>query len=1042
MREQMFARGPDGEGEWFSEDGRIGLGHRRLTIIDLSPAGAQPMWNADRSLAIIFNGEIYNYRELRSQLSATGYQFRSHCDTEVLLALYETRGEAMLNELRGMYGFAIWDCKREGLFLARDPFGIKPLYYSDNGDTFRVASQVKPLRDCGKIDLAPDPAGHVGYFLWGHVPDPYTLFRNIRSLPAGSSMWVDRSGLHSPRIFCDISGTLRAADNAEDGRSKIEDRSGVHLPSSNSDLLRTALQETVRYHLVADVPVGVFLSSGLDSTTIAALAAEQGGDLRTVTLGFEEYKGTAEDEVPLAEQFARRCGAKHQTIWVSRADFEAERDHLFESMDSPSIDGTNTFFVSLAAKRANLKVALSGLGGDELFASYPSFTEIPRSVRFLKNFSRWRAIGRELRVVSAPIVKRFTSPKYASMLEYGGSYSGAYLLRRGMFMPWELPELLDPEMVRAGWAELQTLLRLDETLDGIKNPRLKVSALEMNWYMRNQLLRDSDWAGMGHSVEIRVPFVDVDLLRTIAPLLASKHPPSKRDMAQSAVSQFPSSILDRPKTGFRIPVRDWLMAGNQRPEIRGQRSENGRPSGSDRGLRGWAREVYSHLASSALPIKARLDTRRITHRNADASDNRHQVLMLLSDAFGGFGGIAKFNRDFLTALCASPNIDRVMAIPRVASEKSEPLPPKLTYATSALGGKSQFIRAVLETARRFNKNRPQHNPIIFCGHINLLPAALMARKICGGSLYLIIHGIEAWKPTRSPLLNLSIRHIDDFIAVSNTTRRRFLRWSRLRQDQGLILPDCVDLSIFTTGEKSQSLLMRYCLEDRIVILTLGRLATEERYKGVDEVLQVLPSLAKSIPNITYLVVGDGSDRARLEQKTRQLGLEGRVIFAGRISEEEKPDHFRLADAYVMPSSGEGFGIVFLEALACGITVIGSKIDGSRDALRDGRLGILVNPADPAELRAAILQTLAARDQSSKDRRDGVEYFSVDRFRQRVFDIIASITAASSLDKMDAFSGGFGEIAESMPTKRDGQATTTGLQDHTTTSKEQGAGAKS
>ena len=143
---------------------------------------------------------------------ANGYQFRSHCDTEVLLALYETRGEAMLNELRGMYAFAIWDRNKEGLFLARDPFGIKPLYYSDNGHTFRVASQVKPLRDCGKIDLAPDPAGHVGYFLWGHVPDPYTLFRNIRSLPAGNSMWVDRSGPRSPRVFCNISRILADAE--------------------------------------------------------------------------------------------------------------------------------------------------------------------------------------------------------------------------------------------------------------------------------------------------------------------------------------------------------------------------------------------------------------------------------------------------------------------------------------------------------------------------------------------------------------------------------------------------------------------------------------------------------------------------------------------------------------------------------------------------------------------------------------------------------------------------------------------------------------
>src|SRR5882724_1784314 len=613
MREQMFARGPDGEGEWFSEDGRIGLGHRRLTIIDLSPAGAQPMWNADRSLAIIFNGEIYNYRELRSQLShravgrygpesANGYQFRSHCDTEVLLALYETRGEAMLNGLRGMYAFAIWDRKKEGLFLARDPFGIKPLYYSDNGHTFRVASQVKPLRDCGKIDLEPDPAGHVGYFLWGHVPDPYTLFRNIRSLPAGSSMWVDRNGPRSPRVFCNISTILRDAENVEDCSHGSMRRAGEERVSQRrgyKDLLRLALQETVRYHLVADVPVGVFLSSGLDSTTIAALAAEQGGDLRTVTLGFEEYKGTAEDEVPLAEQFAQRCGAKHQTIWVSRADFEAERDHLFESMDRPSTDGVNTFFVSLAAKRANLKVALSGVGGDELFASYSSFKEIPRSVRWLKGFHWWRNIGRDIRILTAPIVKRFTSPKYAGIFEYGGVYPGAYLLRRGMFMPWELPELLDPELVREGWAELQTLLRLDETLDGIKNPRLKVSALEMSWYMRNQLLRDSDWAGMSHSVEIRVPFVDVDLLRAIASLLASKQPPTKRDMAAAATPLITSEMLERRKTGFQVPVRDWLLT-----DLPAHLPDSPHRI-ADRGLRGWAKHVYRRFPGAQLRLRER-----------------------------------------------------------------------------------------------------------------------------------------------------------------------------------------------------------------------------------------------------------------------------------------------------------------------------------------------------------------------------------------------------------------------------------------------------
>ena len=585
MREHMFARGPDGAGQWISDDGRVGLANRRLSIIDTSPAGEQPMFNADRSLAIVFNGEIYNYRELRERLVREGRRFQSHCDTEVLLELYATRGEAMLHELRGMYAFAIWDRNKQGIFLARDPFGIKPLYYSDNGHTFRLASQVKALRAGGKIDSAPEPAGHVGFFLWGHVPDPYTLFRSIRSLPAGTNMWIDRNGVRSPRIFCDINKILVESE-VRGQRSEVSHQ-------LSTERLRSALTETVRYHLVADVPVGVFLSSGLDSTAIAALAGQQGGILRTVTLGFEEYKGTDADETPLAEQFAKRCGATHRTIWVSRGDFEAERDHLFDAMDRPSTDGVNTFFVSLAAKRADLKVALSGLGGDELFASYPSFREIPRTVDFLKPFRHARGLGAGVRVLSAPILKRFTSPKYAGLFEYGGTYAGAYLLRRGMFMPWELPELLDPEMVRAGWQELQTLLRLDETIDGIKNPRLKVSALEMSWYMRHQLLRDSDWAGMGHSVEIRVPFVDVDLLRAVAPLLVSKHPPGKREMALAASDLVTSEMLQRRKTGFQVPVREWLLT--DKPG-----NGAGTHQWTDRGLRVWAKHVYRHFPGAQL----------------------------------------------------------------------------------------------------------------------------------------------------------------------------------------------------------------------------------------------------------------------------------------------------------------------------------------------------------------------------------------------------------------------------------------------------------
>jgi asparagine synthase (glutamine-hydrolysing) len=247
MRDRMALRGPDGHGAWFSADGRVGLGHRRLAIIDLSDSGAQPMASADGKLVITFNGEIYNYRELRSSLEKAGHRFLSSSDTEVLLHLYAEKGLEMVHQLRGMYAFAIWDAKKQGLFLARDPFGIKPLYYADDGNTFRAASQVKALLAGGAINTAPEPAGHVGFFLWGHVPEPYTMYKAIRSLPAGTTLWVGQDGKKSLNTFYRVSAELaRACDNPVSlGRREMQEH------------LRTALLDSVRHHLIADVPVGV-----------------------------------------------------------------------------------------------------------------------------------------------------------------------------------------------------------------------------------------------------------------------------------------------------------------------------------------------------------------------------------------------------------------------------------------------------------------------------------------------------------------------------------------------------------------------------------------------------------------------------------------------------------------------------------------------------------------------------------------------------------------------------------------------------------------
>src|SRR6185503_7520639 len=306
IRDGMDCRGPDGHGEWVSDDRRVALAHRRLAIIDLSDLAAQPMSTPDGALVITFNGEIYNFRALRDRLERRGHSFTTQSDTEVLLHLYMEHGADMVHELRGMFAFALFDARRGGVLLARDHFGIKPLYYADDGATVRAASEVRALLRGSGVDRSAEPAAHAGFFLWGHVPEPYTMYRGIRALPAGSTMWIDAAGASAPVKYADVTALLR---NAEERAPRLH-------PGELEQRLGDALRDTVRHHLVADVPVGVFLSAGIDSSTLTALASENGGTLKTVTLGFTEFRGTAFDETPLAEEVARSCGADHQTVWI------------------------------------------------------------------------------------------------------------------------------------------------------------------------------------------------------------------------------------------------------------------------------------------------------------------------------------------------------------------------------------------------------------------------------------------------------------------------------------------------------------------------------------------------------------------------------------------------------------------------------------------------------------------------------------------------------------------------------------------------------
>jgi asparagine synthase (glutamine-hydrolysing) len=567
ITDSMVMRGPDGRGIWLSGDKRVGLGHRRLSIIDLSERASQPMEVGGQSQVgskyyITYNGEIYNFRELREDLKSTGVSFLTDSDTEVIARLYERYGSDMLSLLRGMFAFAIWDENKRELFLARDPYGIKPLYYSDNGQVFRAASQVKALIAGRNIDTSLDPAGHTGFFLFGSVPEPHTFYKNITALPAGHFLRVRSNGKHVFKCYFNIKDKLQIAKET--------------LKPIN---IQRAIVESLEHHFVSDVPVGMFLSSGIDSASLVALASEfSGNDLQTITLGFKEYRGTLFDEVPFAESIARRYRATHSTVNIGYDDFDNSVESILAAMDQPTIDGVNTYFVAKAAKEAGLKVAISGLGGDELFGGYNTFKDVPSLVNKVSKIPGHQLIGKVIRTLFSSVAGRVGAPKIAGVIELGGSFGGAYLLRRGLFMPWELPKIIDPDLAREGLSILSPVEKLNESCESIKEPLRKLALLETIFYMRNQLLRDADWAGMSQSVEIRLPLVDSFLFEILAPVLLRSAGASKLGLSMMPSHALPKAIIEREKTGFFVPIEDWLRK---------------RHNSHDHGLRGWAKMVYA-----------------------------------------------------------------------------------------------------------------------------------------------------------------------------------------------------------------------------------------------------------------------------------------------------------------------------------------------------------------------------------------------------------------------------------------------------------------
>jgi asparagine synthase (glutamine-hydrolysing) len=548
----MERRGPDGEGVW--SDDACKLGHRRLAIQDLDPRSCQPMHSSSQRFVIVFNGEIYNFQELRRSLSSSGISLSTSSDTEVLIELFAREGEAMLHRLRGMFAFLIWDRETKRAFVARDPYGIKPLYYAQTADGVLFASQVKALIATRVVSDSPCAQGQAGFWLSGSVPEPFTWYSAIRALPAGHCGWIADGVVEEWRVWRDITESWRAAAAASE-RSLDEVRAGV----------AEAIKKSVAAHLVSDVPVAVFLSGGIDSGSLAGILAEAGStDIKGVTVEYPEFKGTFDDEAPLAAEVARQYGITHHVRRVCADEFREDLPRILQSMDQPSIDGINTWYACKAVAELGLKVVISGVGGDELFQGYRSFRTLPPLVGSWSVASRIPGLLNLAQKLSDVKARRTGNGRWHHAPQWLRSMSGAWLLRRGVFCPEDLVTLMGSEMASDALKGFHPDCWVGQ-MSGVQAPSrlLALGQIESTTYLRNQLLRDSDWASMDHGVELRTPLVDAWLLRDLRDFLPSFHRfPNKRLLAEAPIPALPEALITRRKTGFGIPLQSWRRATN------------------------------------------------------------------------------------------------------------------------------------------------------------------------------------------------------------------------------------------------------------------------------------------------------------------------------------------------------------------------------------------------------------------------------------------------------------------------------------------------
>lgn len=520
--------GPDGEGLFLSDKNSICFGHRRLALIDLSAEANQPMTDVTGNFTITFNGEIYNYPELKTELQQLGYQFKNQSDTEVILVAYAHWGTAAFHRFNGMFAFALFDKRLQKVFLVRDESGMKPLYYRIKNKELLFASEIRAFRKAGINQNHPD--WKILFLAFGFMPEPITILDEVLMLPKASYLeWNVAAETYKIRYYLQFK-TRKLIVDLEEAKQQI----------------RQKLHAAVNRHLIADASIGVFLSGGIDSGIIALEASTvKGSNLHTLSLTFDE---SDYDESKFQQILSEKMGSQHHQLNIKADDFNEQSAAILQAMDQPSADGINTWFVSKLAKKHGLKAVLSGLGGDELFGGYPSFKRI-NLLRKLDAILPRSA----LKLFQNSPVEAYQKLAYLSL----HSDLGYYLALRGYFAPQQISAILNIP-VKEVWEKIN---RFEYPINTEKNNDLFAANLEQDLYMKNQLLRDADAMSMQHGIEIRVPFLDTEFLTCVNSIKTGlRFDPklAKGLLIKSYQNILPEEIWKRKKMGFSFPLQKWL----------------------------------------------------------------------------------------------------------------------------------------------------------------------------------------------------------------------------------------------------------------------------------------------------------------------------------------------------------------------------------------------------------------------------------------------------------------------------------------------------